>query len=242
MPALMRTVADDGDDLPVLALQAARHRHAEPGRDRRRGMSGAERVVLAFGTTREAGQAAALAHGANAIAPPGEDLVRIGLMADIPDQPVARRVEHRVEGDGQLDHAERGAEVAAGDGNRIDRLGTQFCGELLQLFGRQIAQIGRVPHPVEEWSLGRYSSWTILQCAHVLERVQRAFEAAIARHLAATAGCMRGDKRFNVHVAFGFDRDEFAFGSARSLPAMPKTCARGHSSGQSIDVCKRVQS
>ena len=53
--------------------------------------------------------------GADAIAPPGQDLVRIGLMADVPDQPVARRIEHRVEGNRQLDHAERGAEMAAGD-------------------------------------------------------------------------------------------------------------------------------
>ena len=134
-------------------------------------MSGAERVVLALGTTREAGQAAALANGANAIAPAGEDLVRIGLMADVPDQPVARRVEHRVEGNRQLDHAERGAEVAAGDGNRIDRLGAQFSGELLQLFGGQVAQIGRMPHPVEEWSLGRHAhgrSFSALLCLGVL--------------------------------------------------------------------------
>jgi hypothetical protein len=28
---------------------------------------------------------------------------------------------------------------------------------------------------------------------------------------AATTSCTRGDKVLNVHVAFGFDRDEFAF-------------------------------
>ena len=55
----------------------------------------------------EAGQAAALAQGADAVAPAGQDLVRIGLVADIPDQPVARRVEHSVDRDGQLDHAQR---------------------------------------------------------------------------------------------------------------------------------------
>jgi hypothetical protein len=36
----------------------------------------------------------------------GQDLVRIGLVADIPDQPVARRVEDMVQRDGELDHAE----------------------------------------------------------------------------------------------------------------------------------------
>ena len=43
---------------------------------------------------------------ADAVAPPGEDLVRIGLVADIPDQPVARRVEDVMQRDGQLDHAQ----------------------------------------------------------------------------------------------------------------------------------------
>ena len=67
--------------------------------------NGAERVVFAFGPLGEAGQAAALAQGADAIAAAGEDLVRIGLMADIPDQPVARRVEHIMQRHRQLDDA-----------------------------------------------------------------------------------------------------------------------------------------
>jgi hypothetical protein len=47
-------------------------------------------------------------------------------------------------------------------------------------------------------------------------------------------GRVHGDKLFNVHVAFGFDRDESAVASARSLHATAKACARRHSSGQSI--------
>ena len=54
----------------------------------------------------------------DAVAPAGQDLVRIGLMADIPDQPVARRVEDVVQRDRQLDDAEAGAEMAAGDARR----------------------------------------------------------------------------------------------------------------------------
>jgi hypothetical protein len=45
---------------------------------------------------------------------PGQDLVRIGLMADIPDQPVARRVEDVMEPNGELDDTESGTEMAAG--------------------------------------------------------------------------------------------------------------------------------
>ena len=83
---------------------------------------GAERVVFALGALGEAGEAAALAQRADAVAAAGQDLVRIGLMADVPDHPVARRVEHVVQRDSQLDDAEAGAQMAAGDGNRVDRL------------------------------------------------------------------------------------------------------------------------
>ena len=96
-------------------------------------MRGAERVVFALGALGEAGQAIAHPQGADAVAAAGENLVRIGLMADVPDDPVPRGVEHVVQGDRELDHAETGAEVPAGDGDRIDRLGTQFVGDLPEL-------------------------------------------------------------------------------------------------------------
>ena len=86
-------------------------------------MRRAERVVFALGALGEARQAAALAQRADAVAPAGQDLVRIGLVADVPDQPVARRVEHVMQRHGQLDHAETGAQMAAGHRDRVDRLG-----------------------------------------------------------------------------------------------------------------------
>ena len=138
-------VADDADDVVRAALEIARHGHAEAGRDRGRGMRRAERVVLALGALGEAGESAALAQRADAVAPPGQDLVRIGLMADVPDEPVARRVEHLVQRDRQLDDAEPGAEMPAGDRDRIDRLRAQLVGELGQLlFGKPAQILGRL--------------------------------------------------------------------------------------------------
>ena len=58
-------------------------------------MRRAERVVFALRAPGEAGQPAALAQRADAVAPAGEDLVRIGLVADVPDQPVARACRTR---------------------------------------------------------------------------------------------------------------------------------------------------
>ncbi len=96
-------------------------------------MGGAEAVVFALGPLGESGETAALAKGADAVAATGEDLVRIGLVADVPDELVLRRVEHMVQGDRQLDDAEAGAEMAAGDRHRADRFGAQLRSHLLEV-------------------------------------------------------------------------------------------------------------
>ena len=124
-------VADHADDVAVVvALQVARHRHAKAGGDRGGGMRRAEGVVFALGAFGEAGQAAGLAQGADAVAPSGQDLVRIGLMANVPQQPVARGVENGVDRHRQFDDAKRGAEMAAGHGHRVHGFRAQLIGEL----------------------------------------------------------------------------------------------------------------
>ena len=62
------------------------------------------------------------------VAPAGQDLVRIGLVADVPDEAVVRRVEDVVQRDRQLDRAEarrrNGRRVvadASGSGTRAAR-------------------------------------------------------------------------------------------------------------------------
>src|SRR5262249_24404157 len=101
-------------------------------------MRGAERVILAFGTLGETRQAAALPQRADAVASHGENLVRGGLMSDVPDQPVGRRIKAVVESDRELDDAEPCTEMAPGPGDRVDRLVAQFIGELPELLGREI--------------------------------------------------------------------------------------------------------
>ncbi len=113
-------------------------------------MRGAERVVLALGALGEAGQAAALTQRADTVAPAGEDLVRIGLVADVPDQLVVRRIEDVMQRHRQLDHAQAGAEMAAGLGDGVDHLVAQLVGELPELLGRQIFQVRRNMDPVEQ--------------------------------------------------------------------------------------------
>ena len=63
------------------------------------------------------------------VAAAGEDLVRVALVADVPDQAVHRRVVQPVQGDGEFDHAQAGAEVAADLGDLFDQVGAQFVGD-----------------------------------------------------------------------------------------------------------------
>ena len=139
MPADMAPSPMTAMTLLLLAVEIARHRHAERGGDRGRGVRGAERIVFALGALGEAGQAAALAQRADAVAAAGENLVRIGLMADVPDQPVVGRIEDIMQRNGELDHAEPGAEVTAGDRDSVDRLLSQLVGKLAQLAFLELA-------------------------------------------------------------------------------------------------------
>ena len=143
-------VADDRDDVVGGARQIAGHGHAEAGRDRGRGVAGAERVVFALGALGKARQAAFLPDGAHRLAAAGEELVRIGLMADVPDQPVVRGVEDVVQGDGELDDAEAGAQMPAGLGDGVDEVGAQFVGDLSQLAFLEFSQVGRRLDAIEQ--------------------------------------------------------------------------------------------
>ncbi len=137
-------VADDGDGVAVFTLDLGRCGHAERGRDRGRRVGGAERVVLAFVALREARQAIQLAQRRHAAAAAREDLVRIGLVADVPDDAVARRVVHIVQRDGQFDRAQVGRQVAARFRDRLEQELAQLLGQWRELGARQLAQVGRV--------------------------------------------------------------------------------------------------
>jgi len=76
-------------------------------------VAGTDDVVLGLRTAREAAEAAVLTDGAEAVAPAGEQLVRIALVAHVPDDLVARAVEHAVQRHRQLDRAQAGGQVAA---------------------------------------------------------------------------------------------------------------------------------
>ncbi len=148
-------IADHRDDVAfaigrvVFGAQVVRHRHAQPGGNGGGGMRRAERVIFAFAAAGEARQAARLAQGADAVAPPGQDLVRIGLVADIPDHAVIGRVEHGMQRNRQFHNPKRRAKVPAGGRHRVDRLRPQFVRKRPELLHRKVAHVMRVTHTVK---------------------------------------------------------------------------------------------
>ena len=143
-------VADDGHRVAFLTALARGQRHAQRGRDAGAGMRGAEGVVLAFGPLGKARQAVLLAQRAHAVAAAGQDFVRIGLVADVPHQAVARCVEHGMQGHGQLHRAQVGTQMATGLGDAVDHVGAQLRGHGLEFRTRQAPQVGRVVHAREQ--------------------------------------------------------------------------------------------
>src|SRR5262249_35668822 len=75
-------------------------------------------------------------------------------MADVPDQPVLRGIEHIVKSNRQLDPPQPGAEMAGGDRPRVHGLLAQFVGELAELTALQPAHVSRRLDEVKERGLG----------------------------------------------------------------------------------------
>lgn len=93
-------------------------------------MRRAERIVLTLAALGKAAETAALSQGTDTIAPPGQNLVWIGLMADIEDQFVVRGVKHVMDRSGQFHDAQTRAQMPAGATHSADHFIAQFVGQL----------------------------------------------------------------------------------------------------------------
>jgi hypothetical protein len=105
----------------VAAGEIAGGGHAERGGERGAGVARAVGVVLGLGAEQEAVEALVGADGVDAVGAAGEHLVDVALVGDVEDELVVRGGEDPVQRDGQLDHAEVRAEVAAGFRKRGDQ-------------------------------------------------------------------------------------------------------------------------
>ena len=145
-----RAITNHRNRLALTALQAGGNRHAQRCTDGGAGVADAKGVVLALGTAREGGQAVLLAQAGHALATAGEDFMRIRLVAHVPHQPVVRGVEHVMQGDGQLDHAQPGAKMPTGLADRVEQFQAQLIGQGFQLGFTQSTQAVRRGSTVEQ--------------------------------------------------------------------------------------------
>ena len=149
-----RAVADNRDAAAGTPLHPVGHGKAECRADRSRGVRCTERIVFAFRTLGEARKAAALAQGADPVTATGQDLVRIALVPDVPDELVGRRIENIMDGRRKLDHAEARTKVSTGRADSIDHLRAQLVGELAQLGFVEFAKICRSIDCIQQGRIG----------------------------------------------------------------------------------------
>ena len=96
------TIADHGDHMTLFALDLCCQCHPQGCRNGGTGMRRPEIIVLTFRSLREPAQAAELAQRTHAIASTGQNLVRVGLVTDVPNHTIIRGIENVVQRHGKL--------------------------------------------------------------------------------------------------------------------------------------------
>src|ERR1039457_3561856 len=99
-------VSRNCNDMFVAASEIARHGHSEGSGKCRAGMARSVAIVLTLGAEHEAVQSTWLANGIEAIKTASQNLVDVGLMTYVKNEPVCRGVKDGVERQRQLDHSQ----------------------------------------------------------------------------------------------------------------------------------------
>src|SRR5690606_11349825 len=128
-PGRHRAIADDRHGAASAAREVGGDGHAERRADGGARVTDAEGVVGALLALRERRQALPLADGVQAFLAAGQDLVRVGLVADVPDDTILGRVVEVVERDGELDRTESGREVSSRATDRIQQESAYLGGQ-----------------------------------------------------------------------------------------------------------------
>jgi hypothetical protein len=96
-------------------------------------MPGAEGVMGAFAADRETGYPPVLSEGSKELFAPGQQFMRVTLVAYIPDYLVFRAIEHAVQGYGQFDGAQAGCQMPSIFGHFLYHQFPYISGKLLKL-------------------------------------------------------------------------------------------------------------
>ena len=150
-PAHQRRIPDDDRDALQAVAEVARRREALGDREARARMAAVEHVVLRLGAAREATDAVQLAQRAELLVAARQQLVGIGLVAGVPDDPVARRVEQPMQRDASARRRRATSRGGRRSGDRLDDRLADLGGEGDQLVLGEPAQVGRSARASEGW-------------------------------------------------------------------------------------------
>lgn len=106
-------------------------------------MAGAERVVLGFFSAKKSRESAVLLYCMELVAAASKDLVRVSLVADVPNQTVARSVENVMHRHRELYRTQAGAGMAADAGTSLKNELPYLIGYLLKVFDAELSKVGR---------------------------------------------------------------------------------------------------
>ena len=135
-------VANDGHRAAVAAAaQVVTAGQSEGSRHAGAGVTGHEQVVGALVGVWVAHQAALGPDRADAAEAAGDQLVRIDLVAGVPDQPVATEVEDLVQRQAELHDSQIGGKVGRTAGRHLAERFAHLGGELLELLRRKPLEI-----------------------------------------------------------------------------------------------------
>ncbi len=138
-----RAIADERDDVLPTTEQITSLGHAHGHGDGGACVADHEMVVLAFTRMRVSGNVVVMGRVEERPLAAGQDLVRVGLVGDIPDEFVFRGVEHVVHGDGRFHHAQIRSDVPTGFRDSSDQRLTNLVGEGGQLVLAEPLEIRR---------------------------------------------------------------------------------------------------
>ena len=110
-----------------------------------------ESVVFALGHARKAADAVQPALGPERLAASGDDLVGVGLVADIPDDLVLRGFEDIMQRRGQLHGPEARSQVPRVDRTLVDDIASQLVAVNAQLLRRELFQLPRRRDRIEQF-------------------------------------------------------------------------------------------
>ena len=125
-----RTIANHRDNMVSFALKRSGSRHAQRNGNRAGCMSCHKGVCRAFCGLGEAGNSAKLTQAGKFIPTAGKDLMNIGLMTDIQNQPIFHGIVYSFDSHRQLYHTQVGCQMSSCFRNVINEKFPDFLAQL----------------------------------------------------------------------------------------------------------------